>query len=242
VEAATERPRKEVGEAPWLAQGEAKREFVKGMFAEVAPSYDLINGLLCGRLHHRWRRTAVRVLGLRKGERALDVCCGTGDFVRELGTVLGLDGVLGIDFCEPMLRKAAEKLPGARLGLGDACRLPVGSGTVDAVTVGWGLRNVPDVELALREAVRVLRPGGRFVTLDMARSPLRASEFVFHRVAPFFGRVFGKTMAYTYLPKSTLTFLSREEMKAAMERAGLSGVRWRDFMLGNVCMHLGVKA
>lgn len=234
------------GEKPWLAEGAEKREFVRGMFADVAPSYDLVNSLMCFRLHHRWRSLAVAGLGLKAGDSALDVCCGTGDFLLPLRRVVGAAGtVCGIDFCEPMLTLARGKDRGAVLGLGDACCLPVASGSVDAVTVGWGLRNVPDVELALREAARVLKPGGRFVTLDMARPRSqfvgRASEAVFHRVAPFIGRLFGKTQAYTYLPKSTLAFLSREEMKAAMERAGFTQVRWRDAFFGNVCMHWGVK-
>jgi demethylmenaquinone methyltransferase/2-methoxy-6-polyprenyl-1,4-benzoquinol methylase len=214
------------------------------MFADVAQSYDLVNSLMCLRLHHRWRRLAVEGLGLRGGERALDVCCGTGDFLRPL--VAAGAGVVGIDFCAPMLERAREKMPGARLGLGDACRLPVASGAFDAVTVGWGLRNVPDVGAALREAFRVLGPGGRFVTLDMARPRSkfvgRASEAVFHQLVPMIGRVFGKSQAYTYLPKSTLHFHTREQMKEAMEQAGFRDVRWRDAFCGNVCMHWGVKA
>lgn len=229
--------------APWMAEGEEKRELVRDMFADVAPSYDLVNSLMCFRLHHKWRRMAVAGLGLKPGEKALDVCTGTGDFLKPLAEAGAT--VVGVDFCAPMLFKARQKMPEAKLGLGDACRLPVATGTVDAVTVGWGLRNVPDVGAALREAVRVLKPGGRFVTLDMARPRSaivgRLSEFTFHRVAPLIGRLFGKSQAYTYLPKSTLQFLSREQMKAAMEQAGFRDVRWRDVFLGNVCMHWGVR-
>ncbi len=229
---------------PWMAEGEEKREMVRGMFADVAPSYDLVNSLMCMRLHHRWRRMAVEGLGLRRGEKALDVCSGTGDFLkplREAGAT-----VVGVDFCAPMLQRAREKMPEADLSLGDACKLPIAGGLFDAVTVGWGLRNVPDVGAALREANRVLKAGGRFVTLDMARPRSRfvgrVSELVFHKVVPVIGRVFGKSQAYTYLPKSTLQFLSREQMKAAMEAAGFRDVRWRDVFCGNVCMHWGVKA
>lgn len=234
------------GEKPWLAEGAEKREFVRGMFADVAPSYDLVNSLMCFRLHHRWRKRAVAGLGLRPGESVLDVCCGTGDFLVPLRKAVGPAGrVAGVDFCEPMLVLARSKDAQAVLGLGDACELPVASGSIDAVTVGWGLRNVPDVDAALREAVRVLKPGGRFVTLDMARPRSRFvggfSEAVFHRVVPFIGRLFGKTQAYTYLPKSTLQFLGREEMKSAMDRAGFTQVRWKDAFFGNVCMHWGVK-
>jgi demethylmenaquinone methyltransferase/2-methoxy-6-polyprenyl-1,4-benzoquinol methylase len=235
------------GEKPWLAEGAEKRELVRGMFADVASSYDLVNSLMSFRMHRRWREAAVKGLGLGEGDSVLDVCCGTGDFLVPLRRAVGGDGrVVGIDFCAPMLEKARGKDERAVLGLGDACELPVAGGSVDAVTVGWGLRNVPDIDLALREAARVLKPGGRFVTLDMARPRSRfvgrLSEAVFHRAVPFLGRLFGKTQAYTYLPKSTLAFLSREEMKAAMERAGFTEVRWRDAFFGNVCMHWGVKA
>lgn len=235
------------GDKPWLAEGAEKREFVRGMFADVAPSYDLVNSLMCFRLHHRWRSLAVAGLELGQGDSALDVCCGTGDFLVPLRRAVGSSGaVCGIDFCEPMLALARAKDARAVLGLGDAGCLPVASSSVDAVTIGWGLRNVPDVDQALREAARVLKPGGRLVTLDMARPSSRfvggVSEAVFHRVVPFLGRLFGKTQAYTYLPKSTLAFLTREEMMAAMERAGFTQVRWKDAFFGNVCMHWGVKA
>jgi demethylmenaquinone methyltransferase/2-methoxy-6-polyprenyl-1,4-benzoquinol methylase len=235
-----------VDRAPWAREGEEKRAFVRGMFADVAPSYDLVNSLMCFRQHHRWRAAAVRALGLRRGDRALDVCCGTGDFLAPLRRAVGPEGsLLGVDFCAPMLERARDKRTGAGLLLGDAGRLPVLASQFDGVTVGWGLRNVPDIGLALREACRALKPGGRFATLDMARprSALvgRLSEAVFHRVVPLIGRVFGKTEAYTYLPKSTLRFLSRQEMAAAMEAAGFGEVRWRDFFFGNVCLHWGVK-
>ncbi len=231
--------------SPWLAQGDEKRGIVRQMFADIAPSYDLLNSLMSCRMHRRWRERAVSVLALRPGDRALDVCCGTGDFVSALRRAVGETGlVLGVDFCEPMLARAREKLgPGGMLALSDACALPVADGSFDAVTVGWGLRNVADVDAALREAARVLKPGGRFVTIDMARPRGRFlgrfSSVVYHQVAPLLGRLFGKTTAYRYLPESTERFLSREAMKEAMERAGFSDVQHRDFYVGNVCMHWG---
>ena len=233
--------------APWKVQGEEKRAAVRQMFAEVAPTYDLVNSLMCLGLHRKWRREAVRAIGLSKGDSAIDVCSGTGDFLVPLSAAVGSAGrVVGVDFCLPMLTKASDKLEGPLLSVGDAGRLPVRSNSFDGLTVGWGLRNVPDVSAALFEAARVLCPGGRMVSLDMARPRSafvgRISEWVFHRVVPFIGRVFGKSEAYTYLPKSTLQFLSREEMKAAMERAGFQKVQWRDYFFGNVCMHWGIKS
>lgn len=230
----------------WTAEGARKRAVVQGMFAEIAPTYDLLNGLMSLSLHNRWRAKAVRTLQLQPGARVLDVCCGTGDFLLALRKAVGPEGqTIGIDFCAPMLERAAPKLTSRTLSLGDACRLPVRDGLFDGVTVGWGIRNVPDIDLAHREIARALRPGGRFVSLDMARPKnpvVRAvSEFVFNTLVPRLGALFGKTQAYTYLPKSTQRFWTREQLAASMESAGLVEVGHRDLMFGNICLHFGRK-
>ncbi len=245
--------------AIWRTEGERKRAAVRGMFGSIARGYDRMNGLMSLGLHHRWRGFAVSRLALQPGGRALDVCCGTGDFMLPLRRAVGPTGrVVGVDFCLPMLEGAKEKLStsverGAwsgesqsTLALGDACRLPIGSGLFDAVSVGWGLRNVPDLDAALAEASRVLRPGGRFVSLDMARprNPLvrGAAEFALRRVLPFLGKLLRLDgEAYAYLPESTLRFASRETLAAAMRRAGFDDVAYRDLMLGNLCVHWGRK-
>jgi demethylmenaquinone methyltransferase / 2-methoxy-6-polyprenyl-1,4-benzoquinol methylase len=231
--------------APWEAQGTEKRDAVRRLFGDIAPSYDLLNSLMSLSMHHRWRRAAVRRLGLKKGGVALDLCCGTGDFMRPLRRVVCPGGsVVGFDFCEPMLRLASKKGLGF-LAAADACVLPVQDGVADAVTVGWGIRNVSDIDQVHREVVRVLKPGGRFVTLDMARPRnvlIRRMATVFlGRVLPFLGSLFGKREAYTYLPQSTERFWSREELSASMQRAGLVNVGWKDYLFGNVCMHWGEK-
>lgn len=234
----------------WTTEGARKRAAVREMFAEIAPSYDLLNGLMSLSLHRRWRTYAVSLLDLQPGDRALDVCCGTGDFLFPLRQKVGAEGlVVGVDFCRPMLERAAEKIaPGGWRGgtsVGDACQLPITGATFDAVTVGWGIRNVPDIDAAHQEVVRVLRPGGRFISLDMARPKVRLirafSEFLFHNVVPRLGALFGKTQAYTYLPKSTERFWTREQLAASMERAGLVDIRYRDLMFGNICIHFGRK-
>lgn len=233
-------------EAVWQAEGGQKRAAVQQMFADIAPTYDLLNSLMCFRLHHRWRRFAVSRLQLKSGARALDVCCGTGDFMRPLREAVGPAGtVAGVDFCLPMLSMAQKKAIPGGLALGDACSLPVQGSQFDAVSVGWGIRNVPDIDAAHRELFRVLKPGGRFVSLDMARprNPLfrAASEWTFHTLVPFLGRLFGKTEAYTYLPKSTERFKSREDLAASMTSAGFTEVGHRDLFFGNICVHWGRK-
>ncbi len=235
------------GNAIWQTEGDRKRTAVRGMFAGIARGYDRMNGLMSFGLHHRWRGFAVSRLALREGDRALDVCCGTGDFMIPLRGAVGSSGrVFGVDFCLPMLEGAQEKLGASALALGDACRLPVASGAFDAVSVGWGLRNVPNLDAALTEAARVLKPRGRFVSLDMARprNPLVrwTAEFALRRALPFLGKLLRLSdEAYAYLPESTLRFASRETLAAAMERAGFVDVAYRDLMLGNLCVHWGRK-
>jgi demethylmenaquinone methyltransferase/2-methoxy-6-polyprenyl-1,4-benzoquinol methylase len=215
------------------------------MFGEIAPSYDRLNGLMTLSLHRRWREFAADLLKLRGGESALDLCCGTGDFMPLLQSRVGPGGsVYGADFSAPMLAIAAKKGQ-TRLALGDACEIPARGASVDAVTVGWGIRNVPDVDRAHQEIVRVLRPGGRFVSIDMARPRnglVRAvSETVFNLFVPALGALFGKTQAYAYLPKSTQRFKTREQLEDSMRSAGMVDVVHHDLLLGNVCVHFGRK-
>ena len=237
-------PRPNVPETPWLAQGQEKRRLVQDMFAEIAPGYDRMNRLMTGNFDRRWRRAAVTVLNVQKGEVALDLCCGTGDFLPPLEAAGAR--TVGIDFCQPMLVRAKDKSakPGV-LSLGDACQIPVQSGSVDIVTVGWGIRNVPDIDQAHREIFRVLKPGGLFVSLDMAvptQPVVRAVSGLFTgKILPRLGALLSSAKAYKYLPESTERFMSREQLTASMAAAGFEQIRHRNFAFGNVCMHWGIK-
>jgi len=228
---------------PWASKGDERRTYVREMFADIAGVYDLQNSLMSGGAHHRWRRRAVRLLELQPGDSALDLCCGTGDFAHELRRA-GVSRLAGVDFCKPMLARAKAKIPAVNWVLGDAMRIPMADETVDAITVGWGLRNVPDINLALREMHRVLRPGGRFVVLDMAkpRGPLAAiAQTYFQRLVPLMGALLGKREAYTYLPKSVESFAVREELARMAEAAGFKRVDFYDLSFGMICIHRGVK-
>lgn len=230
--------------AIWDRKGSEKRGSVQAMFAAIAPRYDRLNGVMSLGLHRAWRRRAVRSLDLKAGDAALDVCSGTGDFLPDLRAAVGPTGrVLGTDFCAPMLQRAGSKDPAAARALGDACRLPVASGSVSGVTVGWGIRNVADVDAAHREAFRVLKPGGRFASVEMAvpRSRVVAalSRLAFRGIVPLMGRLFGSAEAYTYLPESTARFMDRDGLCDSMRRAGFVEVDARDLFLGNLCLHTG---
>ena len=230
-------------EKPCQAEGEQKRVAVRNLFADIAPSYDLLNTLMSFGLHHLWRRDAVRKLDLHPGDSVLDICCGTGDFLLPLRNAVGDKGhVEGLDFCSPMLAIAEKKVKGrARLTLGDATHLPHASGLFDAATVGWGLRNVPDLGAALREANRVLKPGGKFICLDMTQSDKGIGRKAFEAIVPILGKLFGKTDAYAYLPKSTEKFTDKIGLAQAMRDAGFEKVDYKSLFFGNIAMHWGVK-
>jgi len=231
--------------AVWETSGAEKRASVQSMFAEIAPTYDRLNGLLSLNFHRKWRGIAVKGLRLTNGGSVADICCGSGDFMTEIRSVVGATGtVVGVDFCLPMLQQAdAKRIPGIHLG--DALSLPLQSGKFDAATVGWGLRNVPDIDVAHAEIFRVLRSGGRFASIDMAkpRNPMtRAiSKFFFNTFSPLLGKLFGCPTAYTYLPESTERFASREDLIASMQRAGFTDCTFKDLMFGNICIHWGTK-
>lgn len=233
--------------AIWNTEGNAKREAVREMFGRIAPRYDLMNGLMSLRMHNRWRAYATSLLQLQPGDQALDICCGTGDFIQPLRKAVSSTGaVIGLDFCLPMLEIAGEKaVPTDALLLADACNLPIASSAFNGVTVGWGIRNVPDIDKAHLEIARVLRPGGRFVSLDTAipRNPVikGLSSIFCGKIVPAIGSLMGQRDAYTYLPKSTERFWSREMLVESMQRAGFVDCGYKDLMLGNICIHFGRK-
>ena len=229
---------------PWQAKGGEKRVFVQGMFGQIAPTYDRVNRILSFNSDRGWRRKALDLIQVKPGDFALDLCCGTGDFLTEL-RARGAS-VVGVDFCRPMIELARPKIDGKnQLAVGDACQIPLQSGQFDVVTVGWGIRNVPDIDLAHREIFRVLKPGGRFASVDMAipSNPIIAaiSNWSFRRLVPILGQLFKSREAYTYLPESTQLFMTREQLKSSMESAGFKDIRYQNLRMGNICIHWGTK-
>lgn len=230
----------------------SKEEYIEGLFAEIAPRYDLLNSIMSCQIHKLWRRRAVEECLLSRGAVALDVCAGTLDLAIGLSRVVGEEGlVVGIDFCRPMLQIGIRKtlrrgIENLRVVEGNAERLPLRDNTFDAATIGFALRNVSDVERTLAEMTRVVKPEGRVVVLELAR-PLnpffrRFYEFVSSRILPLLGRAFnGNGEPYEYLPASVLRFCSRDELCSTMERVGLTDIRVRNLTGGIVTIHTGTK-
>ena len=225
---------------------------ISGMFDAIAGRYDLLNHLLSAGLDKQWRKRAVAALELTGGETVLDLCTGTADLA--LATMNGRDRarrVIGVDFSRAMLQVAKEKIssaaiPGLHLIRGDATRIPLRDATVDAVTIGFGIRNVEQPAAACREIVRVLRPGGRLVILEFSlprASTLRHFYlWYFRRVLPFIGRhVSRHPTAYTYLPESVAAFPTPEEFSEALRAAGFGTVRATPLAFGIVFMFAALK-
>jgi demethylmenaquinone methyltransferase / 2-methoxy-6-polyprenyl-1,4-benzoquinol methylase len=224
---------------------------VRGMFDRIAGVYDLMNSAMTAGLHHQWRQRAVDRANVGQGSDALDVCCGTGDLALELRRRIGPDGrVVGCDFSEPMLELARRKsgdegLP-VEFGWADALDLPYGDGSFDAVTIGFGARNLADLDRGLSEMARVLRPGGRLAILEITRpqrEPLSSFYSLwFDRVVPVIGSIAGDSDAYSYLPSSVRTFPEPERLAGMMDAAGFTEIRWLLLAGGIIAIHSGSKA
>jgi len=218
---------------------------IRRMFERVARRYDLLNHLLSGSLDRLWRRRLAVALGLAPGSRVLDLCSGTGDQAQALRR-LGLE-VVAADFCLPMVALSRAKFRGApprpRPVQADGLRLPFGDAAFDGATVSFGLRNVADLDRALAEMARVVRPGGALGILEFTvprRQPLRGLYlFYFRRVLPWVGGIVsGDRDAYRYLPASVLEFPQRESFLARLRTAGFEEGRHRDLSGGILGLYL----
>jgi demethylmenaquinone methyltransferase / 2-methoxy-6-polyprenyl-1,4-benzoquinol methylase len=236
-------PVTEASTAPLDKSGRA----IQDMFAGVAPRYDLLNHLLSASLDLVWRRKAAAALDRKPGAGVLDLCCGTGD----QSVALKKRGarVAAADFCVPMLALARRKF--GRLGAprpaalaADALALPFPRRRFDGATVSFGLRNVADLDAALRELAAVLRPGGRLVVLEFAIPKVPVVRglylFYFRRLLPWIGRLVSpRGSAYTYLPSSVMSFPQRQAFLDRMAAAGFTNLAWEDLSAGTVCIYRG---
>ena len=224
-----------------VASGTLPPERVQAMFDRIAPVYDVMNRVMTAGLDQRWRTITARAV-VQPGDAVLDAACGTGDLAmacsREGGRVTGLD------FSERMLERARRKAPELTWVQGDMLDLPFGDGSFDTATVGFGVRNVADLERSLVELARVLRPGGRLGILEITRprGPLRVFYSLwFDRLVPLLGKVLPGGAAYTYLPASVKRFPDVDALAELLRRAGFGAVTVRTFAGGIVALHTGTR-
>jgi demethylmenaquinone methyltransferase / 2-methoxy-6-polyprenyl-1,4-benzoquinol methylase len=224
-----------------LSAGTLPANDVRTMFDRIAPVYDVMNRVMTAGLDLRWRRLTAEAV-VRQGDRVLDACCGTGDLavadVRAGGTVTGLD------FSPRMLDRARRKSAEVTWIEGDMLTLPFEDASFEAATVGFGVRNVADLEHGLRELARVVVPGGRVGILEITTPTGLLAPFYrlwFDRIVPLLGKLLKGGEAYSYLPASVRRFPDKDALAALLREAGFDGVVYRTFAGGIVALHTGTK-
>jgi demethylmenaquinone methyltransferase/2-methoxy-6-polyprenyl-1,4-benzoquinol methylase len=235
-----------------------KGAFVRDMFAQIAPRYDAANRVISAGMDEGWRKRAIAILAAPRNGRVLDLCCGTGDVVFHLLRTDPSLHVTGVDFCEPMLQtaraRAAKEIvrsPEASKGHGgatfveaDVMALPFEDRSFDGATMGFSMRNVVDIDATLREIRRVLRPGAKFVNLDMSKAPNRlwkaCFDVYFYHVVPLIGGLIGGSRAaYAYLPQSLTHHPNAEALRDRFAGAGFTDAGFVRLMGGAVAIHYG---
>jgi demethylmenaquinone methyltransferase/2-methoxy-6-polyprenyl-1,4-benzoquinol methylase len=232
--------RKQQSVAKSFESGTLPPEGVRTMFDRIAPVYDVMNRVMTMGLDRRWRRLTAEA-AVRPGDRVLDACCGTGDLALAAQRA-GAGEVVGLDFSEPMLERARRKSDAIEWLRGDLLSLPFEDASFDSATVGFGVRNVEDLEAGLRELRRVLKPGGRLGVLEITRPRGVLRPFFrlwFDVLVPLAGKVLPGGKAYAYLPASVRRFPGPDDLQGVMERAGLGGVTYRLLAGGIVALHVG---
>jgi len=234
-------------------KGKDKEAHVQSVFAAIARRYDLLNTVLSFNQDRYWRRFAIRQTGLKAGSNALDVCCGTGMMVIAEAEIVGPDGhVTGLDFSPPMLAVAAENIAKTsysdRIELleGNAMALPFADNTFDCATIAFGLRNVPDILQTLAEMRRIVRPGGRVVSLELAKpsAPVFKQLYYlyFEHLLPLLGKLgVGREGPYRWLPESLKAYPHQTEIRDLFDQAGLKDAHFFELTGGIVAVHVGTK-
>jgi len=218
---------------------------IQSMFAGIAGKYDFLNHFLSANRDKAWRRHAVELSQVSRGDKVLDICSGTGDLAFEYHKKEC--DVVGTDFCLPMLQLAQKKRPdnGPQFSVGDSLHLPVADNYFDVVSVAFGIRNVVDLEAGLREMNRVIRPGGKAIILELTSPPgpifSRIYNFYFKWLLPLTANLFSKRSAYSYLNKSVAVFPNAAQLNTKMEEAGFVDCHFEYMTLGIVGLHIGIK-
>jgi len=233
-------------------QEQSKEERVHHVFEKIYTKYDSMNSIISFQRHKAWRKDVMKRMNVKKDAKALDVCCGTGDWSISLSEAVGKDGeVLGLDFSKNMLsiaEKKKEELNLTQLNLihGNAMELPFDDNTFDYVTIGFGLRNVPDYMTVLKEMHRVVKPGGKVVCLETSQPTLigfrQGYYFYFRFIMPLLGRFLAKSYKeYSWLQESAKDFPDKKQLKQMFLDAGFSRVEIKSYTGGVAAMHMGFK-
>ncbi|WP_156289236.1 demethylmenaquinone methyltransferase [Oceanobacillus salinisoli] len=235
-----------------MMQEQSKEERVHHVFEKIYKSYDSMNSIISFQRHKAWRRDVMKRMNVQKGSTAVDICCGTGDWSIALAETVGETGkVIGLDFSKNMLSIANEKKEEMKINHlelihGNAMELPFEDNSFDYVTIGFGLRNVPDYMTVLKEMYRVVKPGGRVVCLETSQPTVIGFKqlyfFYFRYIMPLFGRIFAKSYKeYVWLNESTRSFPDKYKLKQMFLEAGFSHVEVKSYTGGVAAMHMGYK-
>lgn len=228
------------------------KSHVHALFETIAPKYDLMNDIISFRRHKAWRKYTMDRMNVQKGQTALDICCGTCDWTIDLARASDSGEIVGLDFSQNMLDVGAVKVDKQGLGKqirlvqGNAMSLPFEDNSFDYVTIGFGLRNVPDYLQVLSEMQRVVKPGGKVVCLELSKptwQPFKGIYYLyFERIMPLFGKMFaGRMKEYQWLPASLKLFPDSKGLTKLYRQAGLADVDVRLFFGGIAALHIGTK-
>lgn len=229
---------------------QSKEERVHKVFEKVYHNYDKMNSVISFQQHKIWRKDTMRRMDVQKGKSALDVCCGTADWTIALANAVGQDGkVVGLDFSKNMLKIGQDKVKDFKnitLIHGNAMELPFDDNSFDYVTIGFGLRNVPDYLQVLKEMKRVLKPGGIAVCLETSQPTMFGFKqlyyFYFRFIMPVFGKLFAKSYKeYSWLQESARDFPGMQELANLFEQAGFKDVQYKPYSGGVAAVHIGHK-
>lgn len=231
---------------------QSKEQRVHGVFEKISDNYDKMNSVISFQLHKRWRADTMKKMNVQPGKKALDVCCGTADWTIALADKIGPTGeVVGLDFSKNMLKVGEEKIKNLHLEQvqlvhGNAMELPFPDHTFDYVTIGFGLRNVPDYLQVLKEMNRVLKPGGIGVCLETSQPTMFGYRqlffFYFRFIMPLFGKLFAKSYnEYAWLNESARDFPGMKELAKMFESAGFKKVTYKPYSGGAAAVHIGHK-
>ncbi|WP_017381835.1 demethylmenaquinone methyltransferase [Paenisporosarcina sp. TG-14] len=227
-----------------------KEQRVHEVFEKISGNYDKMNSVISFQQHKKWREDTMSRINVEPGSTTLDVCCGTADWTISMGQAVGREGkAIGLDFSQNMLNVGYEKVkafPQIELLHGNAMELPFLDSTFDYVTIGFGLRNVPDYMQVLKEIHRVLKPGGMFVCLETSQSDVpvfkQLFRFYFKYVMPVFGKFFAKSYKeYSWLQESAKDFPGMKALAKMLEQAGFVQVEYKPYSGGAAARHIGIK-